>query len=72
MRVPAIVVPGCDRIHGIATGRRAQSLLPDAELFELFHVQQDVDMYPLEEWDRREGELAAAFLDFLERRLDAL
>ena len=72
VRVPAIVVPGCDRIHGIETGRRAQSLLPDAELFELFHVQQDVDMYPLEEWDRREGELAAAFLDFLERRLDEL
>ncbi|MDE0385438.1 MAG: alpha/beta hydrolase [Defluviicoccus sp.] len=67
--VPAIVVPGCDRIHGIETGRRAQRLLPDAELFELFHVQQDVDMYPLEHWDAREGELAAAFLAFLERRL---
>ena len=67
--VPAIVVPGCDRIHGIETGRRAQRLLPDAELFEMFHVQQDVDMYPLEEWDAREGELAGAFLSFLERRL---
>ena len=67
--VPAIVVPGCDRIHGIETGRRAQRLLPDAELFEMFHVQQDVDMYPLEEWDKREGELAGAFLSFLERRL---
>ena len=67
--VPAIVVPGCDRIHPMETGRRAQRLLPDAELFEMFHVQQDVDMYPLEEWDAREGELAAAFLGFLERRL---
>ena len=69
IRVPAIVVPGCDRIHGIETGRRAHALLPDAELFEMFHVQQDVDMYPLEEWDAREDELAAAFLGFLERRL---
>ena len=67
--VPAIVVPGCDLIHGIATGRNAERLLPDSELFEMFHVQHDVEMYPLEEWDAREDELAAAFLDFLERRL---
>ena len=68
---PAIVVPGCDRIHPIATGRRAHALIPDAELFEMFDVQHDVDMYPLEEWDKREDALAAAFLGFLERRLGA-
>lgn len=67
--VPAIVVPGCDLIHPMETGRRAQRLLPDAELFEMFHVQHDVEMYPLELWDAREDELAAAFLGFLERRL---
>ena len=69
--VPAIVVPGCDMIHGIATGRRAQSLIPDSELFEMFTEQLDIEMYPLEEWDAREDELAAAFLGFLERRLGA-
>ena len=69
--VPAIVVPGCDMIHGIATGRRAQSLIPDAELFEMFTEQLDIEMYPLEHWDAREDELAAAFLCFLDRRLGA-
>lgn len=68
--VPSIVVPGCDMIHGIATGRRAQRLIPDCELFEMFTEQLDIEMYPLEEWDKREDELAGAFLGFLERRLE--
>lgn len=67
--VPVVVIPGCDWIHPMETGRRAQRLMPDAELFEMFHVQHDVEMYPLEIWDAREDELAAAFLGFLERRL---
>ncbi|MDE0174087.1 MAG: alpha/beta hydrolase [Defluviicoccus sp.] len=67
--VPVVVIPGCDWIHPMETGRRAQRLMPDAELFEMFHVQHEVEMYPLEEWDAREDELAAAFLGFLERRL---
>ncbi len=67
--VPAVVVPGCDLIHGIATGRRAQRLIPDSELFEMFTEQQDIEMYPLEKWDEREGELADAFVGFLQRRL---
>ena len=68
---PAIVVPGCDLIHGIETGRRAQRLIPGAELFEMFTEQLDIEMYPLEEWDKRESELAAAFTSFLDRRLGA-
>ncbi len=69
--VPVVVIPGCDWIHPMETGRRAQRLMPDAELFEMFHVQHEVEMYPLEIWDAREDELAAAFLGFLERRLGA-
>ncbi len=65
--VPTIIVPGCDRIHGIETGRNAHLLIPGAELYEMFTEQVDVDLYPLEEWDAREGELAGAFIDFLER-----
>ena len=67
--VPAIVIPGCDWIHPMETGRRAQRLMPDSELFEMFAEQHEVEMYPLELWDAREDELAAAFLGFLERRL---
>ena len=62
--VPTIGVPGCDRIHGIAAGRNAQSLIPGVELFT---EKADVDFYPLEEWDAREDELARAFNDFLGR-----
>ena len=65
--VPTIIVPGNDRTHGIATGRNAQRLIPGSELFEMFTEQVDVDLYPLEEWDSREAELAGAFIDFLGR-----
>ena len=65
--VPTIVVPGCDRIHGIETGRNAHRLIPGAALYEMFTEQVDVDLYPLEEWDAREAELAGAFIDFLAR-----
>lgn len=65
IKVPTIVVPGNDNTHSIETGRRAQSLIPGARLFELFTTNVDVDLFPLEEWDKREDELARAFVDFL-------
>ena len=68
--VPAIVVPGCDLIHPMETGPPgAAPAPPTPSCSRCFHVQHDVEMYPLELWDAREDELAAAFLGFLERRL---
>lgn len=69
IKVPTIVVPGNDKTHGNATGRNAQRLIPSSELFELFPKDVDVDLVPMEEWQERDGELAAAFIGFLQRRL---
>lgn len=65
--VPAIIVPGNDKTHGIATGRNAHRLIPDSELYELMTEQMDVDLGPIEEWYEKENEMAAAFIDFLKR-----
>lgn len=69
IKVPTVVVPGNDKTHGNATGRNAQRLIPNSELFELFKKDVDIDLVPMEEWQERDGELGAAFIDFLQRKL---
>lgn len=68
---PTVVVPGNDWTHGLETGRAAHRLIPGSEYFEIFTEDVDTDLYPLEEWDAREEDLANGFLDFLKRRLPA-
>jgi pimeloyl-ACP methyl ester carboxylesterase len=69
IRVPTLVVPGNDRTHGIATGQRAQKLIPGSEIYNLFTQDLDLDLGPIEAWEEREAEMAGVFLDFLKRRL---
>ncbi len=68
IKVPTLVMPGNDRTHGIATGEAAQKMIPGSELYTLFREQLDVDLGPHEAWDEKEGEMAAAFDDFIKRR----
>ena len=49
------------------TGRTAHRLIPGSEYFELYTEDVDTDLFPIEEWDKREDELAAVFIDFLDR-----
>jgi pimeloyl-ACP methyl ester carboxylesterase len=62
--VPAIVIPGNDRVHPPAPGQAAHRLLPNSIYQEvLTHtVEADVDF---EGWARATGTLAARFIDFL-------
>ncbi|MGE3933817.1 MAG: alpha/beta fold hydrolase [Rhodospirillaceae bacterium] len=69
IKVPTLVVPGNDRTHGLAVGHAAHKMIPGSELFELFTADVDTDLVPMEDWDAREDEMAAAFVDFLRRRL---
>ena len=64
--VPACVVPGNDNTHNRQTGENAARLLPRSELHILLPDHEDVDVAG-ESWDAKEGELAAIFLDFLNR-----
>jgi pimeloyl-ACP methyl ester carboxylesterase len=68
INVPACVVPGHDRTHPKHVGEQASRLLPNGELQILFPEQLDVDL-AVDDWnqDDKERELAAIFVDFLNR-----
>jgi pimeloyl-ACP methyl ester carboxylesterase len=67
IQVPACVIPGNDRTHAIQTGRTLARLLPRAELHELYDHDKNVDVVPPEEWQEKDGEIAAIFTRFLKR-----
>lgn len=67
IRAPACVIPGNDRTHDIRTGRNLARLLPNCELHELFDHDEDADLVPPEEWQKKDDEIAAIFTRFLER-----
>jgi pimeloyl-ACP methyl ester carboxylesterase len=68
MAVPACIVPGNDRVHPRLPGQVAHRLMPNAEYHEvLTEDREDLDV-ALEDWQRKEGLLAAVFIDFLRRQ----
>jgi hypothetical protein len=67
IKVPACVIPGNDRTHAIQTGRTLARLLPRAELHELYDHDEDLDIVPPEEWQKKDGEITAIFTRFLKR-----
>lgn len=69
IRLPACVIPGNDRTHDIKTGRNLARLLPNGELHELYDKDEDMDLVPPEEWQKRDDEIAAIFSGFLRRAL---
>ena len=67
MQVPACICPGNDRVHPRAPGQAAHRLMPNAEYHEvLTEDRPDLDV-ALEDWNAKEGLLAAIFIDFLRR-----
>lgn len=66
--VPACVVPGNDRVHPRSPGQVAHRLMPNSEYHEVFaEDRMDVDV-AFEDWEKKEGLLAAIFIDFLRRQ----
>ncbi|MBV9827235.1 MAG: alpha/beta hydrolase [Alphaproteobacteria bacterium] len=67
MTVPACIIPGNDRVHPRNPGQVAHRLMPNSEYHEvLTEDRADLDV-AFEEWDAKEGLLAAIFIDFLRR-----
>ncbi len=67
MAVPACIVPGNDRVHPRVPAQIAHRLMSNSEYHEVLtedRLDQDV---ALEDWERKEGVLAAIFIDFLRR-----
>jgi pimeloyl-ACP methyl ester carboxylesterase len=68
MTMPACIIPGNDRVHPREPGQAAHRLMPNAEYHEvLAEDRTDVDV-AFEDWERKEGLLAAIFIDFLRRQ----
>jgi pimeloyl-ACP methyl ester carboxylesterase len=64
MTMPAIVIPGNDRVHPAAPGQAAHRLLPNSVYQEVLTHQVDADV-DFEGWAKATGTLAARFIDFL-------
>lgn len=68
MTVPTCIAPGNDRVHPREPSQVAHRLMPNAEYREvLTEDRMDVDV-AFDDWDRKEGLLAAIFVDFLRRQ----
>jgi pimeloyl-ACP methyl ester carboxylesterase len=67
LALPACIIPGNDRVHPREPGQVAHRLMPLAEYHEvLTEDRPDVDV-ALEDWEKKEGLLAAILIDFLRR-----
>ena len=67
LTMPACIIPGNDRVHPRGPGQAAHRLMPNSEYHEvLTEDRPDLDV-ALEEWNAKEGLLAAIFIDFLRR-----
>jgi len=68
MTMPACIIPGNDRVHPRNPGQVAHRLMPHSEYHEVFaEDREDLDV-AFEDWEKREGLLAALFIDFLRRQ----
>jgi pimeloyl-ACP methyl ester carboxylesterase len=68
MTMPACIVPGADRVHPRIAGQAAHRLMPNAEYREVLTEDSPELDVALAEWEKKEGLLAALFIDFLRRR----
>ena len=64
LAMPAIIVPGNDRVHPRAPGQAAHRLMPMSRYCEVLTADRDVDV-DFEGWEAARGTLAAVFIDFL-------
>jgi pimeloyl-ACP methyl ester carboxylesterase len=69
IKVPSVIIPGNDRTHGHAVATAAAKLIPGSEVVDMFPGDVDIDIVPMEDWQKREDEMADVLLGFLKRRL---
>jgi pimeloyl-ACP methyl ester carboxylesterase len=68
MTMPTCIAPGNDRVHPRLPGQVAHRLMPNAEYHEVMSEDRmDLDV-AFEDWEKKEGLLAAIFIDFLHRQ----
>src|SRR5205814_5001384 len=68
MAMPTCIAPGNDRVHPRLPGQVAHRLMPNAEYHEvLTEDREDLDI-AFEDWEKKEGLLAASCIEFLRRQ----
>jgi pimeloyl-ACP methyl ester carboxylesterase len=68
MTMPACIAPGSDPVHPRVAGQAAHRLMPNAEYHQVVtNDHADLDA-AFADWDRKEGLLAATFIDFVRRQ----
>ncbi len=68
MTMPTCIAPGNDLVHPRLPGQIAHRLMPNAEYHEVLTEDRlDLDV-AFEDWEKKEGLLAAIFVDFLRRQ----
>ena len=68
MAAPACIAPGSDPVHPRHAGQAAHRLMPNAEYHQVVTDDHpDIDA-AFADWDKKEGLLAAIFIDFLRRQ----
>ena len=68
MTMPACIAPGSDPVHPRVAGEAAHRLMPNAEYHQVVtddHADLDA---AFADWGRKEGLLAATFIDFVRRQ----
>jgi len=68
MTMPACIAPGSDPVHPRDAGQAAHRLMPNAELQQVVTDDHPDIEAAFADWDRKEGLLAATFIDFLRRQ----
>ena len=68
MTMPASICPGSDPVHPRAAGQAAHRLMPNAEYHQVVTDDHPDIEAAFADWDRKEGLLAAIFIDFLRRQ----
>jgi len=67
LSIPTCVIPGNDRVHPREPGQVAHRLMPNAEYHEVLTEDRPDQDVAIEDWNAKEGLLAAIFIDFLRR-----
>lgn len=67
IKVPACIIPGNDKTHSHAIGNAAHRLIKGSELHDLWPGDLDIDLFPADDWNTKEAQQAAIFVDFLRR-----
>ena len=65
LNVPAIVIPGNDKVHSSASGLAAHRLIPGCQLHRLPIEDQDVPLISFPEWAPYEDEISEVFVGFI-------